>query len=134
MRGEILRVGLLSLLVLLAGSWACSRQEEGTPCLEDCELCADYECPPERCGLLVIMSQDCEGKVDFAEIAVDNCVEDEMLEPATSVRTCATLKRHQKRVLIARSAGWVWKETVECTPESCGGVIPVSLYCIDQNE
>lgn len=124
----------LCFLVLVALSTGCSRQDESSPCLEDCELCADFECPSDRCGMLIIMSSDCTDKVDFAEVAVDKCVEDEFLEPASSVLTCATLKRNESRTVIVRAGGWVWKETVECTKDDAGKVIPVSLYCIEQND
>jgi hypothetical protein len=127
---------LVSLLVtlLVGGLAACSAQEEGeeTLCLEDCTLCADNVCPDDRCGLLIILSVDCKDEVEFAEVAVDNCVEEETLEPESSLIPCATIKKNESRVVTVRADNWVWRKTVTCGPADAGGIIPVALYCIER--
>jgi len=78
------------------------------------------------------MSQDCSEKVTSAEVAVDNCLEEEVVAPGTSLILCATLKEHEVRTVTVRSEEWVWVDEVKCTTQKKGSLIPVALYCIER--
>jgi hypothetical protein len=123
---------LLGILFAVLG--ACEGTTvEGPLCLDDCELCSEQGCPDDRCGVLYILSGDCEGKVDFLEVTVDQCLEAEVLTPGTGVIGCKTLKDGESGTITARSEDWVWVEDVTCTNKHMGTVIPVSFYCISQS-
>ncbi len=120
------------ILALVAG--ACGETTVSGPlCLDDCELCSDQGCPDDRCGVLYILSGDCEGKVEFLEVTVDQCLEPEELTPGTGAIGCKTLKDGESGTITARSEDWVWVEEVTCTNKHKGTVIPVSFYCISQS-
>ena len=123
---------LFVILVAIAG--ACEgTTAKGPLCLDDCEICSDKGCPDDRCGVLYILSGDCEGKVDFLEVTVDQCLEPEELTPGTGLIGCKTLKDGESVTITARSEDWVWVEDVTCTNQHKGTVIPVSFYCISQS-
>ena len=128
-------VPIFALLVFLATS--CENPEDGPLCLDDCTLCAHGKCPDNRCGLRIILSPGCEGKVSYAEVAVDQCLEEQDVTPGNSFIACATIEENKQRVLTVRGTGeqdWVWRKTVECTSSDAGYLIPVALYCDDANE
>jgi hypothetical protein len=128
-------VPIIAALVFMVPG--CDNSEDGPLCLDDCTLCAQGKCPDNRCGLLVILSHDCENKVSYAEVAVDQCLEEQELTPASSLVTCATIEENKQRVITVRGTGeqdWVWRRTVECTAAEAGQLIPVALYCVDVNE
>ena len=123
---------VLLVLWCLAG---CAAQDDGPLCLDDCELCTEEKgCPPDRCGIYVILAGDCEEEFEFAEVTVDNCLEEEDLLPGTSMLTCATVKLNQERWLVVRADNWIWKERIKCTQDSLGRVITRTLYCLAQDE
>ncbi|MBM4354499.1 MAG: hypothetical protein FJ109_12035 [Deltaproteobacteria bacterium] len=111
---------------------ACSFQEGEPLCLEDCGLCDGNTCPEDRCGLVVILAKDCDGKVEQAEVAVDNCLQEETVAPGGYMYPCATIDENQERTVVVRSDEWVWKRTVKCNSKRAGGVIPLALYCLER--
>jgi len=135
--GMLLKKKFIFPAILLA-AWhllSCAEQDDGPVCLEDCELCTlENGCVPERCGIYVILSGGCEGEFESAEVAVDNCLEEQVLVPGTSMLACASAKLNQERWLVVRSENWVWKESLKCTPDALGSVIVRSLYCDAPNE
>jgi hypothetical protein len=127
---ELRTVSVFLLAFFMCLTAGCEVQEaDGPLCLEDCSLCAEGKCPDDRCGLLVILSKDCEGKVEAAEVAVDQCLEEQELLPSNGIITCATVKENQERSVTVRSDEWVWREDVTCTNEHKGGLITLALYC-----
>jgi len=111
----------------------CSFQENGPLCLEDCDLCGpDGICPPDRCGLELIMALDCEGKLESAEVAVDQCVQPDELTPGGRFVACATIPKGQTRQVVIRSQDWVWKTTALCPAGQAGQVVPVAVYCLER--
>jgi hypothetical protein len=128
------RIYVVLAVVLALSLNACGSEEQDGPlCLDDCELCTDQGCPDDRCGLLFILSKDCQGKVEVAEVTVDQCLEDQVLTPGTSILACKTLKDGESGTVTARSEDWVWVEDVTCTNQHKGTLIPVAFYCISQS-
>lgn len=111
----------------------CSYQDVGPTCLEECGLCTmENPCPPDRCGILVIMEEGCAGEVEVAEVAVDQCLEPEKLAPGKNFITCATVPKGSSRQIVVRSEDWVWKTTVPCPPAVAGSIVPVAVYCLER--
>jgi len=121
--------------------WAsgCTFQEERLECLYDCDLC-DIEtgCPPDRCGLLVVMRDDCTDEVETAEVAVDECLEDGELVPGKQMMLCASILKGQKSKVTIRGehgadeASWIWPTTVECTTARAGHIVVLTLSCSER--
>ncbi len=126
---RVARFGITASVLLVA---ACSFQEGEPLCLEDCGLCDGNSCPEDRCGVVVIMAKDCEGKVDAAEVAVGSCLQGETVEPGSYMYPCATIDVNQEATVVVRSDEWVWKRTVKCTAKGAGSVIPLALYCLER--
>lgn len=95
----------------------------------DCDLCTAASCPADRCGLSVEMASDCNGLVDAAEVAVDECVEPADLAPSGSVALCSTVPKGKSRVVRVRSDDWAWQRTVKCSDEEAGNVVVLTLHC-----
>jgi hypothetical protein len=122
----------LCFIGVAALSAACSFQEGDPLCLEDCGLCDGNTCPEDRCGLVIILAKDCEGKVEEAEVAVGNCLQEETVVPGSYMYPCATIDKSQEKTVVVRSDDWVWKRTVKCTSKGAGSVIPLALYCLER--
>jgi hypothetical protein len=120
--------GSVCLLALWAGT-GCSSDQDLPTCVADCTLCQGSSCPPDRCGLLVALGANCTDQVDFAEIALGQCLEEALVTPQESARLCSTIPVYQSSAVTVRSDGWVWQQTVTCTPEKSGRVIVLTLYC-----
>lgn len=129
---RLLRYG--SAIVLLVAS--CSFQDGQPQCLYDCSLCNEKGCPPDRCGLMLVMDLTCQGLVDEAESAVDNCVEDWLVSPGESTMLCAAVPFGESRTVRVRAdtpEEWYWQKTVTCGADKAGDVVVLTLTC-EQNE
>jgi len=125
----MVRIGVVGAAMLAC---ACSFQEGEPLCLEDCGLCDGNTCPEDRCGLVIRMAKDCAGKLDQAEVAVDNCLQEETVVPEGVMYPCATIDVNQEKTVVVRSGEWVWKRTVKCTPKMGGSVVLLALYCMER--
>lgn len=127
-------LGFVLVMVLLAPS--CSFQEGEPLCLQDCSLCNQDGCPPDRCGMMVFVDMSCEGKVDAAEVAVDNCVEEQVVVPGNGLMLCASVPVNQSKTVRVRAAEpeeWYWQKTVDCSAQKAGEVVVLTLTC-EENE
>ena len=121
--------GLLGLAL-----WACEDDPAGPACLRDCTTCTADACPTTRCGLQVVMSEDCLGVSGGAEVAVDQCVQDETLAPGYSARLCVAIPLHESRRVVIRSEERVWEGTVECSTDKGGRTLVLTASCGDGDE
>ncbi len=121
-------IGVVCSFALCAGT-GCSSDQALPACVADCTLCQGSSCPPDRCGILVGLGANCTDLVDFAEIAVGQCLEEDLVTPQESARLCSTIPVYHSSAVTVRSDDWVWQQTVTCTPERAGRVIVLTLYC-----
>lgn len=120
-------------LVAAIGLASCNDPQEGPLCLADCELCSDTTCPPDRCGVLVVLSGDCENQASEVEVAADQCLEETSLTPGSSMQLCATVPVNKSRVITARDDNWIWQRTVTCDQAKAGRIVILTLSCADQS-
>ena len=119
-----------TIVVLCSTLSACAFQDDSSECLYDCTLCSTASgCPSDRCGILVVMSASCVGVSSPAEVAVGGCVEDQELEPGSSIVLCATVMENKAGKVTVRSEEWIWQKTVNCEGNKAGGLIPLTLEC-----
>lgn len=131
---EIARAASLCwLLALLPMSPGCTSQDEDGPlCLYDCDLCSANGCPEDRCGILVVMADKCEGRAEFAEVAVGECLEEQTVHPGEQILLCATVMKGKSAVIHARADEpevWVWQRTAHCTDQQAGGLLVFTIHC-----
>lgn len=123
-------LGLLFAASLTVCLVSCESTEEPL-CLFDCTLCTDQQCPPDRCGLQVTLASNCSPDVELAEIAVGQCLEDDVVTPGGSVRLCATVPVNETAAVTVRAEAWVWQRAITCTPDRAGRIVVMTLYCDD---
>ena len=117
----------LILAVFVSG---CAPEDAGPKCIFDCQLCSDSQCPPDRCGVKVVLSPECKDLgAPFAEVAVGQCVEEQNVDAGDSIRLCATVKKNETANIVVRGEDWTWPRQVYCSPEKAGGFIILTLYC-----
>lgn len=119
-------------LLVGVGLAGCADQEEGPLCLADCDLCTDSTCPPDRCGVLVVLSDDCTDLASEVEVAADQCLEEATLQPGTSMQMCATVPVNKSRMITARDDDWIWQRTVTCDQAKAGRIVILTLSCKDE--
>lgn len=129
---SVLWFGFLGAALLFLAAGCESQAGDGPLCLYDCDLCSSEGCPPDRCGLLVVMSEHCEGYADFAEVAVGECLEESSVRPGEQLLLCATVLKGKSAVIHVKAdepESWVWQHTEECSDEEAGALKVVTLKC-----
>lgn len=113
-------------------SAGCAQQEGEPLCLDDCDVCTKTQCPPDRCGVLIVLSGDCEGLAPSVEVALEQCLEGEVLTPGSSMQACGTVGVNKSRMVTARADDWIWQRAVTCTPDKAGRIVVLTLSCLDE--
>ena len=131
---EIARAAWFCLLLgLLPTAFGCASQEgDGPLCLYDCDLCSMDGCPEDRCGILVVMAGDCDGRAEFAEVAAGECLEEQVVHPGEQILLCATVMKGKTVVIHAKAdvpEPWVWQRTEKCTDSEAGALKVLTLKC-----
>jgi len=108
-----------------------SQQLDGPLCLYDCDLCSLGGCPEDRCGIQVVMADNCVGRADFAEVAVGDCLEEQVVRPGEPIVLCATAMTGKSVVIHVKAIPepWVWQLTRQCTDQQAGGLLVNTVYC-----
>ncbi len=78
---------------------------------------------------MVVFGTNCADVVEFAEIAVGQCVEPDLVTPWESVLLCATIPLYGAETITVRSEHWLWQQTLNCTPGRGGRITILTLYC-----
>lgn len=127
-----MRLRAISWVLGVMAASGCAEQEGEPLCLSDCGICTKTQCPPDRCGVLVVLSGDCEGKAPLVEVALEQCLEGESLTPGSSLQACGTVTVNQTRMVTARADDWIWQRAVTCTPDKAGRIVVLTLSCADE--
>jgi hypothetical protein len=87
--------------------------------------------PPDaqHCGLRWSLDANCQGLVEFAEIAVDQCLEPEVLNPNELLESCARVPVGTEFIWTVRSEGWLWGPWKEACVAGGGFTLEYHLGC-----
>jgi len=119
------------VLGLLLSANSCGDADEGPICAHDCDSCTKTTCPPDRCGVLVVLLPDCKNLAPSVEVAMEQCLESKSLTPGTSMQLCSTVPALESRTVTARGDDWIWQRKITCEDDKVGRIVIVSLSCAD---
>jgi len=71
-------------------------------------VCADGGCGPETCGFRLSLHPNCNDDVDFAEVLVDDHVEETLLVQGETLVPCTRYAPGTKATVWIRGGSWIW--------------------------
>ena len=81
--------------------------EPNVPVYTEC-VCTTETCGPETCGFELSLHPNCDGELSFAEVLVDDHVEEELLEQGQSMIPCTRFAPGTVATVWVRGGSWIW--------------------------
>ena len=121
---------------LLAAALTLSLTLPSSACMEDPAVleyqacrCLTEGCSPQACTFTLRLADTCEGSVEFAEVLVDEHLEEELLTFGDEFTPCTRTEPGDTTRLIVRGGGWIWIQDRTC--QQSAEDIQLTLECVE---